>query len=327
MAIGIFLSYRRDDTSGYAGRLYDRLKQRFPGRVFMDVGEIDPGSDFAASIEQAVSDCTVLIALIGKRWLSDGRLQDPSDFVRLEIGTAVKRGVHVIPVLVGDATLPDAASLPPDLRPLLGRQAVAIRDADWDAACERLMAAIEKDIGAGRASSTTFRRLLIGTGIALAAGICIIVALRLKTPDQPRREQHYEDKTAQLAEPPRKYACAVAYSYGQAASALDDVGRQIAGEAPPASKPLNLEGRWRMRLHGKSDSILLDLRADHIAGIQFAGKAPGWGCWNYAALQNLLTLDFGKGDPGTMELRIRQANASSFAAAGTDGKNYDAAKQ
>ncbi|MCW8949274.1 MAG: toll/interleukin-1 receptor domain-containing protein, partial [Sedimenticola sp.] len=88
---GIFISYRRDDSAGYAGRLYDRLAAHFGAeRVFMDVEGIDPGTDFVDAIERAVTSCKVLIVLIGHEWLEidDGsghrRLDDPNDFIRIE---------------------------------------------------------------------------------------------------------------------------------------------------------------------------------------------------------------------------------------------------
>src|SRR4051794_20054159 len=115
----IFISYRREDTGGYAGRLFDRLTEYFgSGQVFMDIAGIEPGADFAAAIEERLSDCDVFIAVIGLNWLSakakDGRprIEDPNDYVRLEIATALRDAVRVIPALVGGATLPRADDLP-----------------------------------------------------------------------------------------------------------------------------------------------------------------------------------------------------------------------
>ena len=110
----IFISYRRVDTPHVAGRLFDRLEARFgAGNIFMDVDSIDPGLDFAEAIERAVGSCDVLLALIGRHW-SDivdeqgrRRLDDPEDFVALEIRTALRRKIRVIPVLVDGAPPPD----------------------------------------------------------------------------------------------------------------------------------------------------------------------------------------------------------------------------
>src|SRR5689334_14148384 len=93
----IFISYRRDDTSGHAGRLYDRLKDRFPGRVIMDVTSIDLGDDFVDEIERQLGACVVFIELIGHEWatITDQsgrrRLDEPRDFVRLEVAIALRR--------------------------------------------------------------------------------------------------------------------------------------------------------------------------------------------------------------------------------------------
>src|SRR5438067_10074126 len=95
---GIFISYRREDTAGYAGRLYDGLAAHFGSdRVFMDVQGIEPGVDFVEAIERALSSCEILIVLIGKDWLAADsagrrRLDDPADFVRLETASALARG-------------------------------------------------------------------------------------------------------------------------------------------------------------------------------------------------------------------------------------------
>src|SRR5882724_4143611 len=127
---GIFISYRREDAAGYAGRLYDRLAAHFgPDRVFMDVEGIEPGVDFVDAIERAVGSCEVLIVIIGKDWLAvDGagkrRLDDPGDFVRIETAAALARHIRVVPVLVDEAAMPSADQLPANLAPLARRQAV-----------------------------------------------------------------------------------------------------------------------------------------------------------------------------------------------------------
>ncbi|MEW5958620.1 MAG: SUMF1/EgtB/PvdO family nonheme iron enzyme [Chloroflexota bacterium] len=129
----IFISYRRDDSAGFAGRLYDRLGAHFgPENVFMDIDAIEPGLDFVEVIEQAVSSCDVLIALIGPRWLAvtdargRRRLDNPADFVRLEIKAALDRNIRVIPTLVGGAAMPASGELPAELKPLARRNALEI---------------------------------------------------------------------------------------------------------------------------------------------------------------------------------------------------------
>ena len=179
----VFLNYRREDTAGYAGRLYDLLKSRFPGRVFLDYGEIAPGSDFVVAIEAAVGRSAVLIALIGKNWLAGGRLRNPADFLRLEIAAALQRNIPVIPVLVGGASLPDAAELPEDLSALLRRQAIAIGDADWEGGTELLVRALEPYLGRARRGSPVKRWAIAAAVLAVAIGVTVVVYLQRPAPD------------------------------------------------------------------------------------------------------------------------------------------------
>jgi TIR domain len=149
---GIFISYRRDDSGPYAGRLRDTLSQHFGAeQVFRDIDSVDPGERFPRLIEQEVGSCDALLALIGPGWLAitddagRRRLDDPDDFVRLEIATALGRSdVLVIPVLVGATSMPAAADLPKPLAALVECNAVRITDENWDAQVARLTGALEK---------------------------------------------------------------------------------------------------------------------------------------------------------------------------------------
>ena len=147
----IFISYRRVDSEGHAGRLYDRLGSHFGRRnVFMDVVAIEAGVDFAEEIKQAVRGCDVLLALIGPQWLTikdkQGklRLEDPRDFVRLEIAAALMQGIRVIPILLQGASMPPASALPEDLKPLSTRNALEVSAARFDTDVETLIHAIER---------------------------------------------------------------------------------------------------------------------------------------------------------------------------------------
>ncbi len=138
---GIFISYRRKDTAWPARQLYEHLVSRFGTEaVFTDVDDIEPGEDFVTRITTAVAACDVLLALIGQQWLTvtneQGvrRLDDPDDFVRLEIVAALAREVRVIPVLIDGARMPRADELPAELVPLTRRHAVEITPAGFDTA-------------------------------------------------------------------------------------------------------------------------------------------------------------------------------------------------
>jgi len=150
---GIFISYRRDDASGEAGRLYDHLIARFGDHmVFRDIDAIDPGTDFVGRIEEAVGSCKVLLAVIGRDWLTvtgpDGRrrLENPADFVRLELASALRQGIRMIPVLVQHASMPNPEDLPEPLKELARRNAIELADDRWGYDMSRLVSAIQKSV-------------------------------------------------------------------------------------------------------------------------------------------------------------------------------------
>ena len=200
---GIFISYRREDSPGHAGRIFDRLRSRFGSDVvFMDVAAIEAGVDFVDVLHKAVGSCDALLAVIGPQWLSatqggNRRLDDPRDFVRIEIAGALERNVRVLPVLVEGARVPSVESLPADLQALTRRQAIELRDARWDDDIERLVEGLAKFLktdspslqpaapradapvstppasGADRASAKTSS----GRGLAIAAVAVVILAV------------------------------------------------------------------------------------------------------------------------------------------------------
>ena len=129
----IFISYRRDDTAGVAGRLYDRLVQHY-GRnaVFKDVDSIPLGSNFKQYIDSVIKKCDLVIVVIGDRWLgSEGetrrRIDDPRDLVRIEIESALQRAIPVVPLLVQNTSMPSEADLPSSLQELAYRNGMSIR--------------------------------------------------------------------------------------------------------------------------------------------------------------------------------------------------------
>jgi TIR domain len=148
----VFISYRREGTAAYARLLYERLNDRFPGSIFLDLKDITPGDDFERVITDKVSLCQVLVALIDRDWISrrDGRgqrrLDDPRDFVRLEIATALNRNIRVIPALLNGAVMPDEGELPECLRGLVKRQAISVTDTDLDFQANLLIGAVERDL-------------------------------------------------------------------------------------------------------------------------------------------------------------------------------------
>jgi TIR domain len=179
----IFVSYRREDATAYAGRLYDVLGSEFPAQVFMDLDTLEPGVDFAQRIEESVGSVDVLVAVIGRGWVTavdrDGnrRLDDPDDWVRLEIAEALRRNIRVIPVLVGGASMPELEELPDDLAGLRRRNGLVISDLEWRAGTDRLVTTVYHGLGLERqkpmapAPSAVVLPLAIAGAALLTAGI------------------------------------------------------------------------------------------------------------------------------------------------------------
>jgi hypothetical protein len=161
MGRAIFISYRRDDTEGEAGRLFDDLIRAFgENSVFMDVAGINPGMDFRKAIDDNVGGCGVLLAMIGPTWATitgnsgQRRLDDPNDFVRLEIASALARNVAVIPVLVHSAKMPHPIELPDNLKDLAYRNSVEITHARWNSDVSLLIEALGQYTRASNIAST-----------------------------------------------------------------------------------------------------------------------------------------------------------------------------
>lgn len=157
---GIFISYRRDDTQGFAGRLAHDLSRRLgPDRVFSDI-EIPFGSDFGDVLHRAIAASDALLVVIGRRWAADAgdgspsRLFDADDWVRTEIEAALSQDKVIIPVLVGGAEMPPATVLPDSIRQLTRIQAANFDDRHWNADLESLVARLRTMlppfVGAGR---------------------------------------------------------------------------------------------------------------------------------------------------------------------------------
>ena len=222
----IFVSYRRDDSEGEAGRLFDDLVGVFgENSVFMDVAAIEVGRDFRKAIDDSVATCGVLLAVIGKEWTDakneagQRRLDDPSDFVRLETASALRRDIPVVPVLVHGAKMPRPEQLPDDLKELAYRNGVELTHVRWNSDLQLLIKALRRYVedpktstggpgpaAAGAAAarestdraahtnvtqvdtrtSPTARKKPLGKILALvaAAVVAIIIVLTLLTPKQ-----------------------------------------------------------------------------------------------------------------------------------------------
>lgn len=239
MAAGkIFLCYRREDSAGHAGRIYDRLNQRFPGRVFMDVAGISVGTRWAEVIEQTLGSCEVAVILIGRRWLERGstgtrRIDDPEDSLRAEIATALRLKLKIVPLLVSGAAVPEHEDLPQDVAPILDWQALRIDDDDFDHDSSRLIKALERQLNdhgtdlhlePSAMKHAEIRRLMTSAESCIARGDWITAAQTLQS------------------------VLSLDKTHAEAAARLRFVQQQSAQaykpEIPPARPPKGHAGRW-----------------------------------------------------------------------------------
>lgn len=183
----VFISYRRDDAAGYAGRLEEALEKRLGrGSVFRDVLDIAPGADFVHTIHERLAGAQSVLVLIGPRWTGgetpgSRRIDEAQDFVRLEVQAALDSGARVIPVLLGGARMPAEAELPEPLKPLARRNALSLSDANWNADVARLVAQVGGGAPSRRIWPWGLGAALLGA--ALVAGWC---ALRPQPPPAAR---------------------------------------------------------------------------------------------------------------------------------------------
>src|ERR1039457_1665060 len=132
----IFVCYRRVDSRKDVGRIYDRLTLAFGSdNIFKDIDSIEPGADFRGVVKEAVSSCDVVLVVIGQNWLAvtdksgNRRLENPNDYVRIEVETGLQRDkAIVIPLLVDGASMPSPDDLPSSIRDLTFKQSVSVRD-------------------------------------------------------------------------------------------------------------------------------------------------------------------------------------------------------
>lgn len=183
----MFISYRREDASGFAGRLHESLTAHFgPDRIFRDVDTIEPGADFGTVIGKSLESCGAFVAVIGREWILDTkgrrRLENPDDWVRLEVAAAIQREVvTVIPVLVEGVPMPSLADLPEPLAPLTRYNALELSDSRWDYDVGRLIRRLETAVGPATVSlPARLRRLAVPRGpVGIAVRLVILLAMVL----------------------------------------------------------------------------------------------------------------------------------------------------
>jgi hypothetical protein len=204
----IFINYRRGDDPGYTGRLFDRLQEAFaPEQLFLDVDNIAPGLDFARVLDERIAESDVVLAVIGKGWIDARdakgarRLDDPDDFVRIEIASALSQDKRVIPVLVGEAQMPRPEQLPDVLRPLARRNAVRLTHERFRVDMQSLIKGLQQALdeiaarrksqgGAERAKRTALRPVATVGGAVAVVLIAGAVLFEIRTASPPSSTQH-----------------------------------------------------------------------------------------------------------------------------------------
>src|SRR5512139_3986869 len=179
----IILSYRREDSAGVTGRIFDRLSQEFgTDRVFMDIDSMPAGVDFHDHLQEILADCGALLVVVGKGWRSQRkgqapRIMDPDDWVRIEVETALDRGIPVVPLLIDGATLPTRDQLPESLWPLLRRNALPVDSGrDFHAQLSRLIRDLRLQISP---EGTSVNWKALGRWILLLALIITVGAIAI----------------------------------------------------------------------------------------------------------------------------------------------------
>jgi hypothetical protein len=170
----IFISYRRDDSAGTTGRIFDRLTRSFPReKVFMDVDAAMHGLDFVRVLDEKIAASDIVVVVIGPSWLTamdasgSRRVDNDQDFVRIEVAAALRREIPVIPVLVDGASMPAEADLPSDLNALARRHAVELRNTRFGDDADTLVEVLTQRLG--HRAQRRWVVPTIGAGIALAA--------------------------------------------------------------------------------------------------------------------------------------------------------------
>jgi hypothetical protein len=298
-AANIFINYRREDTAGHSGRLFDSLNSHFEGRLFMDVDTLEAGVDFVEAIERAVGSCEALIVVIGREWLTitdkagRRRLDDPTDFVRLEVEAALARRIRVIPVLVQDAPMPSAEELPPSLARLARRNAIELSDARWAYDADRLAHVIREileespaaappipvaPVVVPKAQGPRVWLLSLAALVLVAAGVLVSVAWTGQTPSRASRVQ---PPPARPQDPG-----AVAVSAGVPATGVPQIPARVEPAPNPAvvvdapnptvaAKPLRLHDREPLRLNETSAAPRVDREvAEPAARVAPVAVAP-----------------------------------------------------
>jgi hypothetical protein len=269
----IFISYRVHDTAGETGRLVDALKQYFSDdQIFMDIENLEPGADFTEAIEKSLDTCDVFLSIIGPHWLGDRdgqniRINDPNDWVRLEVSTALQRNIRVVPVLVDGATLPKQEQLPQDLQPLLRRQAIEISNKRWRYDTDQLIRFLVQTVGitpkkatqGGQPSATQQKPrktwVYIGAGFGLAILVLVILGSVLQ-------QEEGTNKTPSEKEPAAVEESVLPTDQGTTTNPATSPNKPVSNNQ--STTAINVSGTWDEVDEGETSTFLLQQQGDFL---------------------------------------------------------------
>ena len=180
----IFISYRRSDSAGHAGRLYDYLKNYFGDeRIFFDVDTIRPGVNFEQKISDELDNSEAMLVLIGNQWLDSSdkegnrRLDNPHDYVRFEVETALGKNITAIPILLQGVQMPSANVLPDTLYDLSRRNAIRLNDDHWNSDCNFIAGILRNALNVSRSLQAQKIRRYSFVVFALSALVALLAIL------------------------------------------------------------------------------------------------------------------------------------------------------
>ena len=275
----IFISYRVQDTAADTGRLVDALKQAFyEDQIFMDIEKLEPGVDFRQALTKSLESCDVLFAIIGPEWAGtdksgNPRIKHSEDWVRIELETALKRDIRVIPVLMRGAALPAMEDLPESLYPLLNRQTYEISNKRWSYDTEQLINFLKKIGFTPKQPNTPLPAQSAGAGKWLIYGLCALAVLAigfLLVESNGNNKSAQEDNTVN----PVRFDSGKATDNDNRNTPSDFVDKDTdpVREATPSANPVNVGGAWydaanQYTMYIEQTGSTLQLRSITAAGV------------------------------------------------------------
>ena len=306
MSRKLFINYRRDDSRADAGRLYDRLHARYPGRVFRDVGSLEPGVEWHEAIEKVLGASDACIVIVGREWLTIAdasgrrRLDDPRDTVRNEVATALGHGMRVFPVLVGGAKMPGEDDLPEDLKALARRNALEISEQDWNEDFEKLANAIEKTLGwSPTKAKGGMNPIVAGAAAALVVLVALTAYFLTRKPASPPPSAQHAGVTPSPASAPAPAPTSAAPAGPPAGTVKPTAPAPQPNNYAPAPAPTPAKaappdpvGSWRTLVSQGGDTLneLVELYPDSSFRVLLEGNraVAGIGRWRADADGNII---------------------------------------